>query len=159
MRSSLTWPVCVSDTNLCRKLWPQFWASSEPRHIIQSLLVVVLYIGIDSHCTGFTSWFWNCANTATTNAMEPGNCTLCKHVKDGPYHVPACPTSKLVATEYRTREQHRLARLDYLKWTFGIGLGKWTFELFKISRWTFFKTCLPYTSTLDTNFSTLNLNV
>lgn len=24
----------------------------------------------------------------------PGNCTRCKHVKDGPYCVPACPTSK-----------------------------------------------------------------
>ena len=32
----------------------------------------------------------------------------------GPYHVPVCPTSKLVASEYRTREQRRPARLPLL---------------------------------------------
>jgi epidermal growth factor receptor len=30
----------------------------------------------------------------TCTGPGPGNCTVCKHVKDGPYCVPACPTSK-----------------------------------------------------------------
>jgi L1 cell adhesion molecule len=33
-----------------------------------------------------------CEETCT--GPGPGNCTICKHVKDGPYCVPACPTSK-----------------------------------------------------------------
>lgn len=33
-----------------------------------------------------------CQETCT--GPGPGNCTKCKHVKDGPYCVPACPTSK-----------------------------------------------------------------
>jgi L1 cell adhesion molecule len=31
---------------------------------------------------------------STCHGPGPGNCTGCKHVKDGPFCIPVCPTSK-----------------------------------------------------------------
>lgn len=31
---------------------------------------------------------------STCNGPGPGNCTQCKHVRDGPFCIPFCPSSK-----------------------------------------------------------------
>lgn len=35
---------------------------------------------------------------STCHGPGPGNCTDCKHVKDGPFCTPVCPTSKYDAS-------------------------------------------------------------